>query len=765
MIKQITIKNWRSHENTQLTFGAGTNLLVGIMGSGKTSVLDAISFALFGTFPALERRQLKLEDIIRYNANETKVSLIFEWNGSEYKVDRKIEKKNNRITSKADIYRDGSLLDSGSTAVTEVIEEVLDMDYDLFTRAIYSEQNNIDYFLSLDPKKRKDEFDRILGLDRFEKARAATVSIANRLESVVRSLTDRYDENKEKEIKENIRKTAEKEEELSKEITTIKKKNDEIKKEVLELKGAFELLEKNKRTAEVLSKELASLQGQVVSLEKGLTKIEEKVYSEKKRIVEQLRKKRELLQQNINENKRIEVEINKKIAFMEAKVKEVEQRAMRLEKLRSMLNHLLNGKSKDEIIKRLNESKREFEDKNSQRAALLQIITQTRELLKHLSSAGNKCPLCETALGAEGIERVRRKKEEEIKNAEKKAKEILQVTIALQEENKKIDENLRKIELIEQQIKSEEQQLIDKEEFDKGRETLKKQLDEVLKLTFGLENESKKLQQEIEKEAVEINKMEEMIRRETMINEIKKKILEVEEKQKKVKYNEEEYTSKRKELEEKRIEEQKLQAKIEYLEKEKKMLEENKKTFETQLNDMLMIKNRALVTKEVVEELKIYKNALLETQIELRRELIDAINNAMNEIWRIFYPYGNYKALRINITEKDYVFEVLENNEWKTLESTASGGERACAALTIRAALAMVLTPNLSWLILDEPTHNLDSQAIALLSETLQTKMPQVVKQIFVITHEEALIGADFSRTYKLTRDKESGEATKVEMI
>ncbi|MEM4719971.1 MAG: SMC family ATPase, partial [Candidatus Bilamarchaeaceae archaeon] len=279
MIKQITIKNWRSHENTQLTFGAGTNLLVGIMGSGKTSVLDAISFALFGTFPALERRQLKLEDIIRYNANETKVSLIFEWNGSEYKVDRKIEKKNNRITSKADIYRDGSLLDSGSTAVTEVIEEVLDMDYDLFTRAIYSEQNNIDYFLSLDPKKRKDEFDRILGLDRFEKARAATVSIANRLESVVRSLTDRYDENKEKEIKENIRKTAEKEEELSKEITTIKKKNDEIKKEVLELKGAFELLEKNKRTAEVLSKELASLQGQVVSLEKGLTKIEEKVYS------------------------------------------------------------------------------------------------------------------------------------------------------------------------------------------------------------------------------------------------------------------------------------------------------------------------------------------------------------------------------------------------------------------------------------------------------------------------------------------------------
>jgi DNA repair exonuclease SbcCD ATPase subunit len=77
----------------------------------------------------------------------------------------------------------------------------------------------------------------------------------------------------------------------------------------------------------------------------------------------------------------------------------------------------------------------------------------------------------------------------------------------------------------------------------------------------------------------------------------------------------------------------------------------------------------------------------------------------------------------------------------------------------------MVLTPNLSWLILDEPTHNLDSEAINLLSLTLQTRVPEVVKQTFVITHEDGLMGADFASSYRLVRDKGALGATKTERI
>lgn len=765
MIKSLSLVNWRSHENTKMEFGYGTNLLVGIMGSGKTAVLDGISFALFGTFPALERRRLKLEDILRYGSAYSKVGISFSWNGSDYLVERKIERKNGKMFSKADIYKDNTHLESGATAVTELIEEVLGVDYDLFTRAIYSEQNNIDYFLSLDPKRRKEEFDRILGLDRFEKARAATVSITNRLESVARSLMERYSEEREREVADGIKALAEKERKLSGELALAEKAAAEAKRVVAELAARFEILEKNRRMLEALSRELASLQGQAASLEKGLAKVKPEAYTAKKQAIAELRHKKAGAEKTISELKKKDVEINKKLAVVESRIREQEQRLLRLEKLRSMKGALLEGKDEAGVKKELEARRKELEEKGQEKAAILQFVAQTEDMLKHLSPAASACPLCETVLGVDGIAKVRKKKEAEMAKAKERMKALAARIEILQKESTKLDEILRKAELLEQQIKSERQQLIDKTGLEQERATLKAEAEETAKKTGILENESREMQDIVERELVELNKMEEMLRREKMAAEIRKRIVEIEEKQRKIEYNEEDYLSGRKALEEKKVEEQKLRTKLEYLQKEGALLGENKTALEAQLLDMISIKNKAGATKEVVEELKIYKNALAETQVSLRRELIDAINTAMNEIWDIFYPYGNYKALRVDVTEKDYVFEVLESGQWKPLESIASGGERACAALTLRVALAMVLTPNLSWLILDEPTHNLDSQAIALLSETLQVKVPQVVKQIFVITHEEALIGADFSRTYKLSRDKNAGGATKAEML
>lgn len=163
------------------------------------------------------------------------------------------------------------------------------------------------------------------------------------------------------------------------------------------------------------------------------------------------------------------------------------------------------------------------------------------------------------------------------------------------------------------------------------------------------------------------------------------------------------------------------------------------------------------------EQLAIFKNALIETQASLRMDLTEAINAAMNEIWPVFYPYRNYRALRLLAGERDYSFEVDDGGGWRGLETVASGGERASAALTLRVALAMVLTPKLGWLILDEPTHNLDAEAVSLLSASLQFRVPEVVKQTFIITHDEAFMGSEFASSYRFVRDKENNGETRVE--
>jgi exonuclease SbcC len=48
MIERLNLKGFKSHEDSEIIFSPGLNIFLGEVGAGKTSVLEAISFALFG---------------------------------------------------------------------------------------------------------------------------------------------------------------------------------------------------------------------------------------------------------------------------------------------------------------------------------------------------------------------------------------------------------------------------------------------------------------------------------------------------------------------------------------------------------------------------------------------------------------------------------------------------------------------------------------------------------------------------------------------
>src|SRR3972149_2412150 len=111
MIKNVLLKNWRSHLNSEFAFESGTNALIGIMGSGKSSVMDAICFGFFGTFPNLQSKKLKLDEIIMKKPNEkdkAEVEITYLIDGKEFKVKRIIEK--GKGTSYSEVRENGSLL-------------------------------------------------------------------------------------------------------------------------------------------------------------------------------------------------------------------------------------------------------------------------------------------------------------------------------------------------------------------------------------------------------------------------------------------------------------------------------------------------------------------------------------------------------------------------------------------------------------------------------------------------------------------------------
>jgi exonuclease SbcC len=95
------------------------------------------------------------------------------------------------------------------------------------------------------------------------------------------------------------------------------------------------------------------------------------------------------------------------------------------------------------------------------------------------------------------------------------------------------------------------------------------------------------------------------------------------------------------------------------------------------------------------------------------------------------------------------------------VDGMASGGERSMASLALRIAFSHAFIPNLRWLILDEPTHNLDTASIEQLSRTLKERMGSFAEQVFLITHEERICDS-LDSFYRLERDKSSNEPTRV---
>lgn len=679
LIENIKMRNWKTHSESSFEFEKGTNVLIGQMGSGKSSVMDAICYALFGTFPSLQSRRVSLEEVIMNKPNkaeEASIELCFSYGNKTYKIERKIKRKG---STEAKISCEGKVLAGPKPKdVNATVEKAIEINYNLFSRAVYSEQNEIDYFLRLTPKDRKAKFDELLDLQKYETTRANAVTAQNRLKTISadkKAWAKEQKESLEKEEEETLKKrTKEKEkenksleEEIEKKHGFLKELNKEIEdleKTEKEFRNTKETISKNKATAEELEKTIEETKKE--SQGKNLQQIE----NEKKETEEQIK---ELEKHTLETRKQLEKEQDKKnkqgkeSAINQKRVEDLNRHLQETEGLGAecpTCKQKLEQKTREQLTK---EAKEEIKKSLEKMEALLKEEAQTNSAItKH--------------------------KEQEQKTNEQKEKTMEQKMKIEQIQNalKKLEEKEKNLEKIKKETKEKQEQL-DKLDFDETRLAEKRKL--------AIEEKS---QTENKKKTIEMNKQ--------LIEEIK--------------------------------------TGIERIEKAKK-----------QVSD---IEQKIQAIDESIEEMSYFINSLIATQHELRETLIATINQAMNDIWQKTYPYKDYISAKMDVSEGTYELKAQERTgNWVRVEGILSGGERSAAAICIRIAFSFVLTRNLSLLILDEPTHNLDQQAVETLGKMMQTHLPMLVEQIFVITHDTEMKKAASGTIYYLEREKNEDSATK----
>lgn len=761
MITSLEIMNWRSHAHTKLQFGKGTNLIVGIMGSGKSAVLDAICYALYGTFPALRRKSVGSEDIFRHGEKEAQVALELSHKGKNYRVVRALKKSARGVEAAAKIYEDGKVLDTGQARVSEIVSEKLGVDFDLFNRAVYSEQNNIGYFLELEAGRRKREMDGLMGLDRFEDARANAVRVINRLEGERKLLMQKYDEARHAEIEGNLkekkgllREEEGKAEGAERELGKKKEEAGEAEKGLAEMRKGKERKEK---IVEALGRERA----RVEALEEDLREkeVSEEKVAGKRADLKEAEAEAEKIAQETHAIEKEQPSFSRNIGGLENRLNAAERAGKEREEAKRALERILGGKSVKELEGREKGLELEMVELGSQAKSLL---SEAEEMEKYLDGLdGNECPVCGAELGRDKAAHL---KKERAGIAGKKRAEATGLRKKLAELEKEL---LHAKRILREAAGAEQKaglEIEDAGRIAKELERAREKAEKAAKEMDGLREKRKRAEGKAKEISFILREMEGLAEKKKGLEKARERARELEKEGKEIMFSAEEYEKLSLETRRILVECERAEGKVREAKRGIASLKEMVAVLEKEKGLLEAIKADLGKREEMLEQLVMMRNAIGETQAELRMELVEAINAAMNEIWPILYPYADYRQLRIVAGEEDYAFEVYDG-EWRRLEKVASGGERACLSLTLRIAMATVLAPDTGWLILDEPTHNLDRGAVQALAEALENKVPQLVEQAFVITHEENLMNSEFARSYRFSREKESGGATIVEEL
>lgn len=438
---RLKIKNFMCYGVTPQTLefsGIHVACLCGSNGHGKTALLDAITWALWGN--ARTRTQ---EELVHQGQLDMSVELDFLAREQKYKVIRRYTRSSGARQGITILELQISSYDENYQAITQntlretenKIKELLNLDYDTFINTAFLRQGDADRFTTSRPGERKATLAEVLGLSEYEK-------LELKAKSNYRSLTSKLKDYESKKLF------------LDEEIIEKLKYENELKDIDLEVSSLEPKLKKSQQTFDSLNSISSKFNQQETELSEAELQLS-KNNLETQNLIDQLEKHKKtyeeisnLLQtkneitegyiklncyksklKDFDKSFEIKIELDRKIANINSElnikktkilttidqmnsqiennlIPKINQKIQIEKKIEHLLKEQLEWEEINSKIKSLNDNYEKINSKISDLKAINQILLsqmeEDRKKFDMLKISGGNCPLCQQKLNNNG---------------------------------------------------------------------------------------------------------------------------------------------------------------------------------------------------------------------------------------------------------------------------------------------------------------------------------------------------------------------------